>query len=105
VVAAICTMVDLSPLALRLAGGPVPPVMWLVAVLVLAVDLALALPTPTSGAVAVVHAIIRVGSAVLMARFAPPGAQFGNLLGAVVAGFRAGAWSGARSRSPHSPAW
>jgi signal transduction histidine kinase len=67
VVAAICAMVDLSPLALLLAEGPVPPVMWLVAVLVLAVDLALALPTPTSGAVAVVHAIVRVGSALLMA--------------------------------------
>jgi signal transduction histidine kinase len=94
VVAAICAMVDLSPLALLLAEGPVPPVMWLVAVLVLAVDLALALPTPTSGAVAVVHAIVRVGSALLMAGFVQPGAQFGNLVGAVVAGFRAGAWSG-----------
>jgi signal transduction histidine kinase len=93
VVAVICVVVDLSPLALRLADGPVPHVMWLVAVLTLGVDLALALPTPTSGAVAVIHAIVRVGSGVLMVDFAQPGAEFGNLLGAVVAGFRAGAWS------------
>ena len=93
VVAVICVLVDLSPLALRLAEGSVPPVMWVVAVLVLGADLALALPTPTSGAVAVIHAIVRVGSGVLMADFARTGAEFGNLLGAVVAGFRAGAWS------------
>jgi len=93
VVAAICVLVDLSPLAQRLAEGPVPPVMWLVAVLTLGADLALALPTPTSGAVAVVHAAVRVGSGVLMTGFAPPGPAFGNLVGSVVAGFRAGAWS------------
>jgi signal transduction histidine kinase len=93
VVAVICAMVDLSPLALRLAEGPVPPVMWLVAVLTLGADLALALPTPTSGAVAVIHAIVRVGAGTLMAGFAPSGPAFGNLVGSVVAGFRAGAWS------------
>jgi hypothetical protein len=43
VVAVICVVVDLSPLALRLTDGPVPHVMWLVAVLTLGVDLALAL--------------------------------------------------------------
>ena len=89
-VAAVCLFAD--TLAFLLSGpmSALRPQDWIVLVMVAAADAALALPARFSGWVALAHAVVQVMAAVLTL-----GANSAHRLsgaGALIAGYRAGAW-------------
>ncbi|AGL16451.1 sensor histidine kinase [Actinoplanes sp. N902-109] len=94
-----CVIGDGAPFLLHaIVDYPGHPTVWLVGVVILAADLALALPARTAGVVAVVHAVVRVGVAiVLLVLTGERDNGIGNATGLVVAGYRAGAWMKGRS--------
>ncbi|GAA2863788.1 two-component sensor histidine kinase [Actinoplanes cyaneus] len=89
-----CVIGDGAPFLLHATvDHPGHPAIWLAGLVILAVDLALALPARTAGPVAVAHAVVRVGVAVVLLVVTGERENgIGNATGLVVAGYRAGAW-------------
>ncbi|RZQ64381.1 sensor histidine kinase [Amycolatopsis suaedae] len=88
-IAAVCLVSDVSMYVLI---GPPPDYWqtWVVLALLLAADAALALPPSTSGLVALLHAVLLAVTPPLLD--AAPGAETSNNVGALLAGYRVGAW-------------
>ena len=96
-----CVLGDGAPFLLHATRDhPTHPAVWLVGLAILGVDLALALPARTAGPVAVAHAVVRVGAAIVLLMLTGEHDNgIGNSAGLVVAGYRAGSWINGR------PAW
>ncbi|HEY0452684.1 sensor histidine kinase [Actinophytocola sp.] len=89
-VATVCLVADVAAF---LVAGPVAtlrPQDWVVLAAIAAADAALALPARYSGWVALAHAVLLVGAAALLGGSSAEGRV--SDAGALVAGYRAGAW-------------
>jgi signal transduction histidine kinase len=89
-VAAVCLLADVAAV---LSAGPISQlraVDWALLAAVAAVDAALSLPTRLSGWVAAAHAVVRFAACALSV--GSPIAGHANNAGALIAGYRAGAW-------------
>jgi hypothetical protein len=87
-----CVIADGAPFLLKVSQSPPHPAIWIAGCAILLADLALALPARTAGPVAVAHAVVRVGVAVLLISVTGDRDGIGNATGLAVAGYRAGAW-------------
>jgi signal transduction histidine kinase len=89
-VAAVCLLADVGGFLSRGPLSVLRPQDWAVLVVVVAVDAALALPARFSGWVALAQAVVVLAGAGLLGGSTVAGQ--GNEAGALIAGYRAGAW-------------
>jgi signal transduction histidine kinase len=92
-VAVGCLIGDGAPFLLHVSQSPGHPLIWLAGAAIVVADLALALPARTAGPVAVAHAVVRLGVAVVfLVAIGDRESGIGNAAGLFLSAYRAGAW-------------